>query len=296
MIEISDDELINELNRRFTVNRKNLDELTRLNKILTKVNDRLSEAEAMKSHFISNISNEIVNPFTSILALSKTILEAKKESWKQVISMVALIHSEAFNLDFQFANIIAAAKLEAGEISPEISKIDLKDLILEVIDSFKYEARKKNLKVIFVDKSTSKPEDTFYFKSDYNKIKLILSNLISNAIKFSYIEGKVELGYNLKDDNLILFIKDFGKGISHKDHEIIFDRFQKLDSGINSINRGHGLGLSVIKAFVDLLGGTVNVQSSPGKGSTFNVILPELGGDIEGTTIGGNELLFDEEE
>ncbi|MBN2612869.1 MAG: HAMP domain-containing histidine kinase [Bacteroidales bacterium] len=295
MIRLSDEDLINELKKRFEENKKNLDELTRLNKILTKVNNRLSEAEAMKSHFISNISNEIINPFTSILALSKTILESSKESWKQVISMVALIHSETFNLDFQFANIFAAAKLEAGEIMPEISKIDVCGLIKDVIDSFKYEAKKKNLKILINSEPVSKIQSGLFFVSDYLKIKLILANLLSNAVKFSFTEGVIELEYKLENGSLILSLQDHGQGISPENHDIIFDRFQKLDSGINSFNRGHGLGLSVIKAFTDLLGGEISLKSLPGKGARFIVILPESQGDIEGITFNGNELLFDEE-
>ena len=295
MIKISDEELIKELKRRFDENHKNLDELTRLNKILTKVNDRLSEAEAMKSHFISNISNEIVNPFTSILALSKTILETKKESWKQVITMVALIHSEAFNLDFQFANIIAAAKMEAGEISPEISRIDVNSLILEVVDAFKYEANKKSLKIQVTDKSNTQSSDIYYFKSDYAKIKLILSNLLSNAVRFSFVEGKIEITFRIEDSNLVIDVKDYGKGISPENHEIIFDRFRKLDSGINSINRGHGLGLSVIKALLDLLEGEISLESKSEHGANFTITIPESTGEVDGTMMRGNELLFEEE-
>ncbi|MFO7658553.1 MAG: HAMP domain-containing sensor histidine kinase [Bacteroidales bacterium] len=295
MVRLSDEDLINELKKRFEENKKNLDELTRLNKILTKVNNKLSEAEAMKSHFISNISNEIINPFTSILALSKTILESGKESWKKVISMVALIHTETFNLDFQFANIFAAAKLEAGEISPEISKIDIFSLIKDVIDSFKYEAKRKKLKILINDEPDSKIQEEMFFISDFQKIKLILANLLSNAVNFSFTEGKIELECKREDSMLVLSVQDYGQGISPEHHEIIFDRFQKLDSGINSFNRGHGLGLSVIKAFVDLLGGEISLKSLPGMGAKFIVVLPESQGDIEGITFSGNELLFDEE-
>ena len=116
MNKLTDEELIEELRRRMTTNTRSLEELKELNEKLLEVNKKLEESEALKSHFISNITNEIINPFTSILGLSRSILAVKKENWKKVISMVALIHSEAFNLDFQLRNIFLAAKIEA---SPE---------------------------------------------------------------------------------------------------------------------------------------------------------------------------------
>lgn len=113
-----DEELLEELKKRFENNTRTIEELRNLTEELKQVNKKLEESEALKSHFISNITNEIINPFTSILGLSKTILAVKKEDWKKVISMVSLIHTEAFNLDFQLKNIFVAAKIEAGEIFP----------------------------------------------------------------------------------------------------------------------------------------------------------------------------------
>ncbi|MGD9977390.1 MAG: hypothetical protein AB7S54_05595, partial [Bacteroidales bacterium] len=95
---LTDEELIHELKQRFELNKKSLAELKELNAELKLVNKKLEESEALKTHFISNITNEIINPFTSILGLSKAILSVDKENWKKVISRVALIHSEAVNL------------------------------------------------------------------------------------------------------------------------------------------------------------------------------------------------------
>ncbi len=274
--------------------RVSCDELNRLNENLIRLNQKLIDAELMKSNFISNISNEIINPFTSILALSKGILEVKKENWKKVIAMVAMIHSEAFTLDFQLKNIFAAAKIEAGEIFPEISDVDVKGLILDVIDSFKYEVRKKSLlvKCRFTNKEFG---NRYYFHSDSEKIRLIVSNLLSNAIKFSHVKGKVLVNTLLKDDKLTLSIQDFGEGISKKNQQTIFDRFNRTDSGISSAFRGHGLGLSINKAFIDMLHGKFELRTAQEKGSKFIVTLPRLEGKIEGTTLDGNELLFRED-
>ena len=110
MSKLTDQELIDELQKRFEENKKTIQELKDLTEELKIVNKKLEESEALKSHFISNITNEIINPFTSILGLSRNILAVKKENWKKVISMVALIHSEAFNLDFQITKYISCSK------------------------------------------------------------------------------------------------------------------------------------------------------------------------------------------
>jgi signal transduction histidine kinase len=296
MSKLTDDELIEELRNRFRMNREGLEEMQELNRELRVVNKKLEESEALKSHFISNITNEIINPFTSILGLAKHILSVKKEDWKTVISMVALIHSEAFNLDFQLRNIFVAAKIEAGEIYPEILNVDIKTLTTNVIESFRFEAKKKGIELNF--KFDIKPQigKTFYFKTDPEKLKLILSNLLSNAIKFSFEKQKIDVKVWIDNQMLKIMVEDFGTGISEDNQKKIFDRFKRLDSGINSINRGHGLGLSINKAILDLLNGDIEIKSEIGKGSKFTFAIPEAKSDIAGFSTDGNEFLFDEEE
>ncbi len=267
------------------------EEIAQLKEALKNVNQKLIEAEQIKSNFISNISNELLNPFTSIIALARNILEVKKENWKKVITMVSLIHSEAFNLDFQFKNIIAAAKVEAGETYPEISDVEIIGLVTDVIESFKYEAKKKNIQMKFYFTGEIN-QDTYYFKTDAEKVRLIISNLLSNAIKFSYNNGMVILEACVKDKLLIITVQDFGTGISEQNQKIIFDRFRRSDSGINSVVRGHGLGLSINKAFIDMLQGTITVKTAAKKGTTFMVTLPYSEDISEGITLDGNELLF----
>ncbi len=294
MSDLSDKELIDELKKRFEQNKRSLDEVQSLNEELKKVNRKLEDSEALKSHFISNITNEIINPFASILALSKNILSVEKENWKKVISMVSLIYSEAFNLDFQLRNIFVAAKLEAGEIFPEILNVDVKHLIESVVESFKYEGKKKKLKINFTFNVETEHGKPFFFKTDPEKLRLILSNLLSNAVKFSYDEQNIDIQASVDNKNLIVSVKDYGKGISLDNQKIIFDRFKRLDSGINSIHRGHGLGLSINKALLDLLNGSVDIQSELEKGANFTISIPENESQVSGFAFDGNELFFDE--
>jgi len=224
---ITDEELLDEFKRRFEQTKSSLKELKSLNEELKLVNRKLEESESLKSHFISNITNEIINPFTSILGLSKAILSVDKENWKKVVSMVALIHSEAFTLDFQFRNIFVAAKIEAGEIFPEIYNTDIINVVESVIDSFKFEARRKKLQVVFDHDLPLDSSDVFVFKTDPEKLKLVLANLLSNAINFSFEGGVVEIIVKLKNNTLSICVRDHGIGISKQNQKIIFDIFEK---------------------------------------------------------------------
>jgi signal transduction histidine kinase len=296
MSKLSDQELIDELQRRFEENKKTIQELKDLAEELKIVNKKLEESESLKSHFISNITNEIINPFTSILGLSRSIMVVKKENWKKVISMVSLIHSEAFNLDFQLRNIFLAAKIEAGEIYPEILNVDLKNLVRNVIETFRIESKKKNISLDLSFDIKPDKGSVFYFKTDPEKIKLALANLVSNAIKFSYDENKIMVKVWKEKDVVHMSVQDFGTGISEANQKIIFDRFKRLDSGINSLNRGHGLGLSINKAVIDLLQGKISIKSEVNKGAIFTISIPEAKTNIAGFSADGNEFLFDETE
>jgi signal transduction histidine kinase len=269
-------------------------EISKLEYDLVQVNKRLQDSESLKSHFVSNISNEIVNPFTSVMALADNILKVDKESWKDVISMVALIHSEVFHLDFQLKNIFAAAKLEAGEVLPEITTVDIDSLIDHVMELFKYDARHKGLKIKYMCDKKNKGEP-LYFKTDSEKLTLILSNLLSNAIKFSFENKEIDIRIVHAFDKLIIEVQDFGQGISHENENIIFDRFKRADSGINSINRGHGLGLSINKAMLDILDGTISFTSKLNEGATFIIHIPESKDDSAGLSTDAGELFFKEE-
>ena len=294
MSNLSDKQLLKEIRDRITDRRTFEAELKELSKDYQNVTKKLRESEALKSHFISNISNEIVNPFTSILGLSKSILSVEKHDWKKVVSMVALIHSEAFNLDFQLRNIFVAAKIEAGEVQPNIAKVNIRSLIQTVIDSFHIVARKMGIEISLQFNIEYGFGKNFYFKTDSEKLKLIVSNLINNALKYSYKDSKIIVNVWVEDDILNLSVQDFGTGISEKNQKIIFERFKRLDSGINSINRGHGLGLSITKALLDVLGGNIEIDSKKGEGSTFSISLPEAKNIVEGFSGEGNDMFFDE--
>lgn len=274
---ISDRQLLRELSARLkqkTETEKKYADLLAEHQAMSK---RLKDSEALKSHFISNVTNEIVNPFTSIIGLSKAILSVDKQDWKKIVSMVAMIHNEAFNLDFQLKNIFAAAKIEAGEILPNVQKVHIRQLIQSVIDSFSIVTRKMGISIVFdYQIQLGFGEKDYYFNTDAEKLKQIISNILNNAVKYSYKDSKVIVKCWIDDDLLYVSVQDFGTGISEKNQNIIFERFKRLDTGINSINQGHGLGLSIAKTLLDVLEGKIDIKSVKGEGSTFTISIPRL--------------------
>ncbi len=289
-IKLTDEFLIEELKLRFEEKKESLKKLEKLTTELKEVNHKLAESEALKSHFISNITNEIVNPFTSIVILSKNILSIKEGQWERVMKMANLIFTEAFNLDFQLKNIFAAAEIEAGELFLEVSNVTVDTLINAVIDSFITEAKKKRIVFEFIKIETETEE--LRFKTDSEKLRLILSNLVENAVKYSKNE-KIIIKREVQDGVLTISVQDFGIGISENNKKVIFDRFKRLDTGINSINRGHGLGLSINKALLDFLSGQIDIESTKNVGSTFTINIPEAVSDAESFSADGSDYIFD---
>lgn len=292
---ITDDQLLNELQKRFRENKESVLQLQKMTSELKEVNKKLEESEALKTHFISNITNEIINPFAAILGLSRNILDVKKENWDKVISMVHLIHSEAFNLDFQLKNVFAAAKLEAGEWVPEIMNVNVNQLISSTLDSFKFEAAKRRIELNYDFDVSPGIEKSFYFLTDPEKLKIIISNLLSNAIKYSNSESEVKVEARLEGDNLCVSVIDKGIGVSEKNKKIIFDRFKRVDNGINSVNRGHGLGLSINKAILDLLNGKIEMASVANEETVFTICIPQgqKSSEYDNMASDGNEFMFD---
>jgi signal transduction histidine kinase len=292
---ITDEILLEELSKRIERYKNALANTSSYNKQLLELNKKLSESEAMKSHFISNITNEIINPFASILGLAKSITECDDESPEKMKRMAAMIHREAFNLDFQFKNIFAAAEIEAGEIQPIVSVVNIDEMLNGLMQQYSREIAMRKLEA----KLEKENDDgtVLLFKTDGDKLTVVLSNLICNAINFNRQGKKLIVRYGRTPENkLRISVIDEGLGISEENRKIIFDRFKRLDNGINSINRGHGLGLSINKAYIDLLEGQLLVESKENEGSTFTVILPESQVSSNDYSEEGNEVFFGDEE
>jgi signal transduction histidine kinase len=265
--DITDEFLLNELRLRFEDRNKHINELEVLNQRLRDLNKKLIESEAMKSHFLSNMSNEIINPFSSIIGLAKIIsLSPDPQEMKR---KAAFLYDEARILDFQFKNIFWAAQLESGKIDLHSQKLNIYDILQSIANKLEYQAAKKHI-VFEINAERDKCE----IFSDAYKLEAIFENILDNAIKFNKNSEKVILRITSKGNNIYVAVIDFGIGINPKDIHLIFDRFKKLNEEIYTDNYGQGLGLAVAKELTEVIQGQIHIESTVNKGTMFTVELP----------------------
>lgn len=291
MNKLSDIELLNEIKLRFDANNKLITEQRNLMRKLTEVNEKLLLSEKVKSNFLSNIRNEINNPMTSVLGLAKHCAESNLPIEKLKVH-TKIIHNEIANLDFQLKNIFASAEIEAGETQLAINAINVFSLIEGTIKSFSHQMEEKKIRLIV----TNKLEQNQLFYTDSEKLHLIISNLLSNAIRFSYLGGTIIITCEIIDEALCVSISDEGIGINTMNKEKIFDRFSQIEVGSTKSFMGHGLGLCIIKSFLEIIGGEILIESELNKGSTFTIKVPQANKDNYSDAIfssDGNDFLFD---
>ncbi|MBF0141921.1 MAG: HAMP domain-containing histidine kinase [Magnetococcales bacterium] len=296
MTTLSDDELIAELKKRFDHTKQALYDVKMITRKLEEVNKKLEASEQVKSNFVSHMKNEINNPLSSILGLSQQLISGIGNDPELVSSVARMIHSEAFGLDFQLRNIFAAAELESGETDLHVSIVEVDTLVRETVELFSHLMEDKSLSVS-VNFDSLAEGVPLLFKTDSEKLQLVLANLISNAVEFNNEGGEVVISVMVADSALTISVKDSGIGISTDQIHRIFDRFHQLESGRRKSHKGHGLGLSITKAISDLMEGIVAVDCSGGQGCTFTVTIPEVQVDVEADafSVDGNEFFFDDE-
>lgn len=278
---MTDQELMDELNIRFARSRKAFYDLTVTNQKLRLLNQKLEDAERLKSNFLSNIRNELNDPLNTLLVISKRIMALSGQS-AELFPLADMIHNEACNLEFQLHNIIMAAELEAGDAHPTPARISLATLLQELLRYFQPLAKHQQLHL----EGTVTPladGTTPQLTCDPEKVFLILTNLVSNAIKFSVQGGTVSITLALENHALQVQVHDTGIGIREEDIARIFDRFLQLDHGSTRPYPGLGLGLSVAKSLVELLQGQLQISSVPQQGTAVSVWLPGLQA-VEGET------------
>ena len=242
---------------------------------LIKAKEKAEESDRLKSAFLSNMSHEIRTPMNGILGFSD-LLKTPNLSGKEQQQYIGIIEKSGKRMLNILNDIVSVSKIESGLMEVHIQKANINEQIDFVFAFFKPEMEKKGLR--FLIKKSLVNKDAF-IQSDGEKIYGILTNIVKNALKFTE-KGSVELGYTLKKENgtseLLFYVKDSGIGIP-KDRQLpIFDRFIQADIAGEMAYQGAGLGLSISKAYVQLLGGKIWVESKEGVGSVFYFTLPYI--------------------
>jgi DNA-binding response OmpR family regulator len=258
-----------------------------MNRNLLELNQKLRRSEAIKSRFLALMRNEIINPLTSIMGLAGEVACAALPMDK-VQSVADVIQDEAFRLDCQIQNVFTAAELEAGELRPEIARVDVASILEILRTSFESAARAKRVDLAFRVVSDGAPVAT-----DGAKVRHILSNLVGNAITWGPVGGRVEILADL-GESLVFRVSDGGPGLPADVRKLLEDTTPGVPGQPESMP-GARLGVLVVKALVDLMGGSLRVVEDGGRCSVV-VDLPQdpnLETPLD-ENLDGNILIFDE--
>jgi len=231
--------------------------------------ERAEESDRLKSAFLANMSHEIRTPMNGILGFAD-LLKEPKLTGKERQEYLGIIEQSGARMLSIINDIMSISKVESGQMQVTISKTNINLQIEYVYTFFKPEVEKKGVQFFF---NTALPAKQAIIKTDREKLYAILTNLVKNAIKFTYA-GEIEFGYKKKGNYLEFFIRDTGTGIRLEQRDIIFERFRQGNDSLTRNYEGAGLGLSISKAYVEMLGGKIWVESETGKGSVFYFTLP----------------------
>ena len=226
-------------------------------------------SDRLKSAFLMNLSHEIRTPMNAILGFLDLLKEPDLDN-SQKNEYIDIVNKSGERLLDTINDIIEISRIEAGETSVSEDLVNIDAMMQYYHDSFKQEVQLKGLKFNI---SLEVSEDLSTIKTDRGKLESILTNLIKNAIKFTE-KGSVEIGNYQEDDNLVIYVKDTGRGIPHDRFDAIFERFVQADISLTRTHEGSGLGLAIVKAYVEAMGGKIWLTSELGSGTAFYFSLP----------------------
>lgn len=236
---------------------------------LIRSKEKAEESDRLKTAFLHNISHEIRTPMNAIVGFSNLLREPgltreEHDSYTEIISR------SSHHLLSIVNDVIEISNVEAGRLRLSIAEISLASLLDDLLRQFRPKADEKGIEFRL---EISGSDIVNKINTDGTKLVQIISNLLNNAFKFTD-EGRISFGYSNRGQFLEFFVADTGIGIDHDQQIRIFERFYQVDSTVTRMHEGTGIGLSISKAYVELLGGKIWLTSSPGNGSVFYFTLP----------------------
>lgn len=232
---------------------------------------KAEESDRLKSAFLANMSHEIRTPMNGILGFLGLLNEPNLEEDNKR-EYLDVVNKSGQRLLDTINDILEISKIEAGENIVNFSEVNIEEVMQFQYAFFKQQTIEKGISLEISEQITGNLAN---IQTDGHKLNGILTNLIKNAIKFTD-EGKIEMGNYLENNSLFFYIRDTGNGIPSDKLEKIFGHFIQADMNLNRNYEGSGLGLSIVKAYVEALGGKISVQSEIDKGSTFLFSIPYI--------------------
>jgi PAS domain S-box-containing protein len=250
--------------------KEDVTEKKRIFEDLKNAKEKAEESDRLKTAFLANMSHEIRTPMNGIMGFTDLLLEPDLSS-EQKDKFISIIQKSGQRMLTTVNDIVEMSKIEAGMVTVNLNKTDINQTVGELHRFFLPEAQKKGLGLTL---SQLLPKQEPVIVTDQNKLDSILSNLIKNAIKYTE-SGNIDIGCKRKDAFITFYVKDTGIGIPENRLQAIFNRFEQADISDTRAFEGSGLGLSIAKSYLQMLGGDIWVESENGKGSVFYFTLPD---------------------
>ena len=243
------------------------DEYDILKENLNKMANELSKSEVLKNDFIANVSHEIKTPLAVIQNYAKAL---KNPSLDNEVKNKYLdnLTEACQKLNGLITNILKLNKLENQKLLPEIKEFNLSNLLANQVLQFESLIEKKEIDLV------CEIEEDLFIKNEESYLEIIFNNLMSNAIKFSNPKGIIYVGLKKEKQNYHITFKDTGCGIDKETGKHIFDKFYQGDTSRSK--EGNGLGLALVKRVIDIIGGSISVESEIGVGTKFTIMIKEV--------------------
>jgi len=236
---------------------------------------KAEESDKLKSAFLANMSHEIRTPMNAILGFTELLTMPNSSiSSEEKQNYIKLIHNSGNNLVQLIDDIIDISKIEASQLKIIPKPCDINQTLTDIYESYIEIKKQKGKENIDLSFNLAEPKQNVITLTDPLRLTQIISNLIDNALKFTD-EGFINFGYETqKSDTLLFYVKDSGIGMDEKKKELVFERFRKIEDNKTKLYRGAGLGLTICKSLIKLLGGEIWVESYLGSGSSFYFTIP----------------------
>jgi two-component system sensor histidine kinase BarA len=248
-------------------------ELQEKNQRLEDSYSKLKELDRLKSNFLATMSHELRTPLTSVIGYSEMMLEGLGGPLTaEQREYLGIIMEKGENLLQLITSILDISKIEAGRVRLMLSEVDASQIMRDAVATLLPVARKKGLRVTCEQAALPR------IMADRDKLRQCLVNLCSNAVKFTPAGGTIAVRADVAGERLAIHVADSGIGIADEHLAKVFEVFYQVDGSSTREYGGAGLGLSIVRSFVEAHGGEVRVRSVPGQGSTFTLLLPVRGG------------------
>ena len=243
------------------------DEVGRLARTFDEMIARLDSAFRRQRQFTADASHELRTPLTVMKGQVDVALQKDRES-QEYRRVLEAVNDEVDRLIRLAESLLTLTRADAGEIPLELEAVGVADLLAGAVDQARSTAIQRGVDLLYV------LGDSATVRADEGLLLQLILNLLDNATKYTPAGGEVSVGWNVTGDRTGLWVRDSGKGIPEEHIPLIFDRFYRVDQARGRSEGGVGLGLAISRWIAEAHGGSIHVESAPGNGSTFTVLLP----------------------